>query len=170
MQDPTRFAYVVYIDVILKGIAGVMVQLPDSIVFLLGYHSAKKKIPSWHWALIWTFLIVTLYLTWVPKWLIFPLVMRVDSIEFKENYVNPAESIQLVATILYEIGFTANFMYLLYRANVQRSIRIPKQAQIFLIKYVTNRTVWRFVYLIPFVDVAFISLIALSLRVLFPFY
>lgn len=134
VQNPNRLNFVIYINVLYKGVTGLLVQLPDTIVYLLGYSNVKKKVPLLHWVLIWIFILVTMYFSWCPVWFIFPFVMDVNSQQFNENVYPVMGNVQTVATILYDLFFTTHFLYLLYKVNIARYMRIQKHAQIFVIK------------------------------------
>lgn len=132
-QSQNRETFSIWITIVNNGVAGFMVQLPDTAIYLLGYANVRKKIPLWHWALIAIYLFI-LYCCWLPNNIFLPFILNFNSKDWGDNYGTPISWYFSVATVVYQLFFTSHFLHIIYKVNFERKFRIQKQAQIFVIK------------------------------------
>lgn len=74
----------------LNCIVGIIVQIADNAVFLLGFMTINKKISKWMMTAIISAIVILLYLTWSLDYTFFPFFMNTSSGYFHKNVYLPA--------------------------------------------------------------------------------
>lgn len=124
-----------FINFGISFLAGMLTQLPDNLMFLLGYYNVNKKF-SWPFTIcVSLYIIFVLYFSWIFQWTFFPFIFNENSKDFLRYYSTPcANYVYTYGTIAYNIFFTYSFVVILLRVHVWKTIRVPRNSQIFIMK------------------------------------
>ena len=133
-SDYSEKALAFYIDFGLNGIAAILTQIPDDVIFLLGYLYIHKRLSPIVWALFIFYIVVFLYLSYVPVYTIFPFFLNTNSVDFYTYYYYPSEFMYTLGEIVYELFMSGGFMVTLYQVNIVRSRRVERKHQVFAMK------------------------------------
>ena len=123
-----------YIDFGLNGFSAIMTQIPDDVIFLLGYLYLHKKLSPLVWFLFIFYIILFLYLSYVPIYTIFPFFLNTNSAEFNTYYYYPSGYMYTLGEIVYELFMSGGFIVTLYQVNIVRNRRVERKHQMFALK------------------------------------
>lgn len=138
MEHTNRYYNAFLIDFATFGFSSGIVQLCDNVVYLLGYSCVRKDIPRWIWALLTSYIFVILFMTFFPHYTFFNLLLDHNSVFFK-TYISPiCVILRGFGLLAYDFGFSYHFCWILYKVNIARKMRLPKQSQIFVMKCVIH--------------------------------
>lgn len=123
-----------FCDLGVNAIIAAMAQLPDDMIFLLGYVYLHKSTSTLEWACILFYIVTLLYMSYVPQFTIAPFFLNTKSAEFKRDWVLPGLYIYTIGETLYATGFSVGFMRVLYQVNMLRTKRVQRRFQVFAFK------------------------------------
>lgn len=135
-RTPHQHALFVNVGVCLFGYT--LARTSDVIVFFMGYQLVTKNISMHTWFHLINATFILRYSTWFFGNSVVPFIINENSSIFYRYMYTSAVSIVLTSGVCFNIFFTYKFIIILYKANIQKSIRIPKTAQVFAIKCVLH--------------------------------
>lgn len=130
---PENFVYASYTT---AGVVGAFLcQVPDNIIFLLGYLSLHKNAALWLKIAAVIYIIVFLYLAaGILEHTIYPLFINENSRKYYWTIHYFSYVLYATCLVIYDFAFTFHFLQILYQVHVKKTKRVPRNAQIFVIK------------------------------------
>ena len=137
-SHPDRASHAYFINLGLCVFAYSVAKTPDNIIFMLGYRHAVKSVSRGSWLAIIGLTIALRYLPLVLGLTVFPFFTDGNSSDFYWYLYYPALLVTTAAGVVSNVFFTYEFVLVLYRVNVRRSVRVPRVWQVFMAKCVLH--------------------------------
>lgn len=135
---PDRASHAYFINIGLCVFAYSVAKAADNVIFILGYRHAKKTLSRGIWIAIIGLTISLRYMPLILGLTVFPFFTNGNSYEFYWYLYYPALLVTTTAGIFSNVFFTYEFVIVLYKVNVRRSLRVPRVWQIFMVKCILH--------------------------------